>query len=37
MNKKKYVVTIARQFGSMGRPIAMKLSEIHIAKIVINI
>ena len=28
MNKKKYVVTIARQFGSMGRPIAMKLSEI---------
>ena len=28
MNNKKYVITIARQFGSMGRPIAMKLSEI---------
>lgn len=28
MNTKKYIVTIARQFGSMGRPIAMKLSEI---------
>lgn len=28
MNNKKYLVTIARQFGSMGRPIAMKLSEI---------
>lgn len=28
MDNKKYVVTIARQFGSMGRPIAMKLSEI---------
>lgn len=28
MEKKKYVVTIARQFGSLGRPIAMKMSEI---------
>ena len=28
MNKTKYVITIARQFGSMGRPIAMKLSEL---------
>lgn len=28
MDNKKYVITIARQFGSMGRPIAMKLSEI---------
>lgn len=27
MEKKKYVVTIARQFGSLGRPIAMKMSE----------
>lgn len=25
---KKYVVTIARQFGSLGRPIAQKMSEI---------
>lgn len=28
MEKKKYVVTIARQFGSLGRPIAMKMSEM---------
>lgn len=27
MDKKKYVVTIARQFGSLGRPIAMQMSE----------
>lgn len=27
MDKKKYVVTIARQFGSLGRPIAMMMSE----------
>lgn len=27
MSEKKYVVTIARQFGSLGRPIAMKMSE----------
>ncbi|MCQ2524236.1 MAG: cytidylate kinase-like family protein [Lachnospiraceae bacterium] len=27
MSEKKYVVTIARQFGSLGRPIARKLSE----------
>ncbi|MCC8126612.1 MAG: cytidylate kinase-like family protein [Clostridiales bacterium] len=28
MKKKKYVITITRQFGSMGRPIAKKLSDI---------
>lgn len=28
MEKKKYVVTITRQFGSLGRPIAKKMSEI---------
>ena len=28
MDEKKYVVTIARQFGSLGRPIARKMSEI---------
>ena len=27
MDEKKYVVTIARQFGSLGRPIAMRMSE----------
>lgn len=27
MENKKYIVTIARQFGSLGRPIAMKMSE----------
>lgn len=27
MKEQKYVVTIARQFGSLGRPIAMKMSE----------
>jgi cytidylate kinase len=27
MSDKKYVVTIARQFGSLGRPIAMRMSE----------
>ncbi len=27
MEKKKYIVTIARQFGSLGRPIAMRMSE----------
>lgn len=27
MSKKKYIVTIARQFGSLGRPIAMRMSE----------
>ena len=27
MKDKKYVVTIARQFGSLGRPIAMRMSE----------
>lgn len=27
MNKRKYVVTITRQFGSLGRPIAKKMSE----------
>lgn len=26
--KNKYVITITRQFGSMGRPIAMKMSEL---------
>ena len=28
MSDKKYVVTITRQFGSMGRPIAMKMSKL---------
>lgn len=28
MSKSKYVVTITRQFGSMGRPIAKKMAEI---------
>lgn len=28
MTKKKYVVTITRQFGSLGRPIAKRMSEI---------
>ncbi len=28
MNKQKYVITITRQFGSLGRPIAKKMSEI---------
>lgn len=27
MENKKYIVTIARQFGSLGRPIAMRMSE----------
>ncbi len=27
MDEKNYVVTIARQFGSLGRPIAMRMSE----------
>lgn len=27
MSEKKYIVTIARQFGSLGRPIAMRMSE----------
>lgn len=27
MDDKKYVITIARQFGSLGRPIAMRMSE----------
>lgn len=27
MGKSKYVVTITRQFGSMGRPIAKKMAE----------
>ena len=27
MSDKKYVVTIARQFGSLGRPIAQLLSK----------
>lgn len=27
-NKKKYVVTVTRQFGSLGRPIAKKLAEL---------
>ena len=27
MNEKKYVITISRQFGSLGRPIAKKLAE----------
>ena len=27
MGKSKYVVTITRQFGSMGRPIAKKMTE----------
>ena len=27
MSKKNYIVTIARQFGSLGRPIAMRMSE----------
>ena len=27
MEKTKYVVTITRQFGSLGRPIAKKMSE----------
>lgn len=27
MKKEKYVITIARQFGSLGRPIAMRMSE----------
>ena len=27
MKNKKYVVTIARQFGSLGRPIAKRMSE----------
>ena len=28
MTKSKYVVTITRQFGSLGRPIAKRMSEI---------
>lgn len=28
MKKAKYVITITRQFGSMGRPIAMKMAEM---------
>lgn len=28
MNKSKYVITITRQFGSMGRPIARKMAEM---------
>lgn len=28
MKDKKYVITITRQFGSLGRPIAMKMSEL---------
>ena len=27
MEKKKFIITIARQFGSMGRPIAKRMSE----------
>lgn len=27
MEKQKYIITITRQFGSLGRPIAMKMSE----------
>ena len=27
MSEKKYIVTIARQFGSLGRPIAMQMSK----------
>ena len=30
MNKKKYVVTIARQFGSMGRPIDEAREAYHL-------
>lgn len=28
MSRSKYVITITRQFGSMGRPIARKMAEI---------
>ena len=28
MSKSKYVITITRQFGSLGRPIAKKMSEL---------
>ena len=28
MAEKKYIVTITRQFGSLGRPIAREMSEI---------
>lgn len=27
MSEKKYVITVSRQFGSLGRPIARKLAE----------
>ena len=27
MGKSKYVITVTRQFGSMGRPIAKKMAE----------
>ena len=27
MGKRKYVITMTRQFGSMGRPIAKKMAE----------
>lgn len=27
-NKKKYIITVTRQFGSLGRPIAKKLAEL---------
>ena len=36
MSEKKYVITISRQFGSLGRPIAKKLAEQVVREITIH-